>query len=100
MNVVILGVLSAKFAATVAGFLLGFSVLLLAMLVLRRRVQGQMRPILVGQTNRPSAPTWFPGGPNTRSVDMASRAPPPRVPKRHWMSSDVPSRRRGAGVRS
>jgi len=45
MNEVILGVLSTKFAAVAGGFLSGFSMLLVAMLLLRRRVQEQLRPL-------------------------------------------------------
>jgi hypothetical protein len=89
MNVVILGVLSTKFAAAAGGFLTGFSMLLLTLLLLRRRVQVQMRPLLVSQTLRPMDQTWFPARTNTRSLSMA-RAPPPRVQMRQWMRRQRP----------
>jgi hypothetical protein len=100
MNEVILGVLSTKFAAVAGGFLSGFSMLLVAMLLLRRRVQEQLRPLLVERRIRSAAPTWLPVRTNNRCVDMASRAPPPRVPKRQRAGSDAQSPPPNVALRS
>jgi len=83
MNVVILGVLSTKLAVTAAGFLIGSLMLLAVMLLLRRRSQDQIRPLLIAPSLWPSVQTWLPARTNTRwLVDMASRAPPPIAPRR------------------
>lgn len=83
MNVVILGVLSTKFAAAAGGFLFGFLLLLAVMLLLHRRSRAQMRPLLIAPSLGPSAQIWLPARTNTRwLVDMASRAPPPVAPRR------------------
>jgi hypothetical protein len=98
MNVVILGVLSTKFAAAVGTFLSGFTLLLLALLLLRRRTHARLRPLFVEKTIRPSVRMGLAERTNTRGLDMASRAPPPRVLERQWMSD--PSRRPRATLRS
>jgi hypothetical protein len=90
MNVVILGVLSTKFAAAAGAFLMGFPMLVLALLLVRRRAQVRMRPLMVTQTLRPMDQTWLPGRTNTRCLSMASRAPPPRVLTRQWMRRQRP----------
>lgn len=100
MNVVIPGVLGTNFAAVAGGFLSGFSILLAAMFLLRRRFQGNLRPLLLERKIRPAPPTWLPMRTNTRSVDMASRAPPPEDPMRQRTGGDGQSRPPHAALRS
>ena len=78
MNVVILGVLSTKFATAAGGVLMGFLMLLLVWLLVQRRSIAQLRPLFIGLSLGTSLPTRLLARTDARWLaGMASRAPPP-----------------------
>lgn len=88
MNVVILGVLSTKFATAAGGVLMGFLMLLLVWLLVQRRSIAQLRPLFIGLSLGTSLPTRLLARTDARWLaGMASRAPPPMTPARQWTTT-------------